>query len=194
MGRDWQSPVGNFYGSTLVRLKAGDPPAATLALVAAVALYDTLAYFAPDIRFQIKWPNDIMVDGAKLSGILLERTGDAVVIGMGVNLSFHPEGLARKVTSLRGLGAAVPSPDNFQSVLAERFESWLGTWRGAGLDVVRRGWVERAHPQGTALSVNAPDGSITEGLFDGLAEDGALRLRLADGSIRAIHAGDIFLI
>lgn len=194
MGREWQSPAGNFYGSTLVRLKPGDPPAATLALVAAVAVQDALSYFATDTDFRIKWPNDVMVDGAKLSGILLERTGDAVVIGMGVNLAFHPQGLERKVTSLGGLGVAVPSPDDFQTVLADRFDAWLAAWRTSGLDAVRKAWVERAHPQGTALSVSAPDGSVTEGLFDGLAEDGALRLRLADGSIRAIHAGDIFLI
>lgn len=194
MGRDWHSPVGNFYGSALVRLRAGDPQAATLALVAATALHDALSFIAPDVPFQIKWPNDIMVDGAKLSGILLERSGDAVVIGMGVNLVFHPEGLERKVTSLRALNAVAPEAADFQLILADRFDGWLSRWRTEGLIALRAAWVARAHPKGTALSVNAPDGSVTEGLFDGLAEDGALMLRLADGTIRAIHAGDIFLI
>ncbi len=194
MGRDWQSPLGNFYGSTLVGLRAGDPPAATLALVAAVALHDALRFLAPDILFQIKWPNDIMVDGAKLSGILLERSGKAVVIGIGVNLAFHPEGLDRKVTSLSALGVPVPDPAQFQIVLADHLDDWLVRWRSEGLTALRTAWVERAHPKGTALTVNAPDGSATQGLFEGLAEDGALMLRLADGTIRAIHAGDIFLI
>ncbi len=194
MGRDWQSPVGNFYGSTLVRLRAGDPQAATLALVTAVALQDALTFVAPDVPFQIKWPNDIMVDGAKLSGILLERSGDAVVIGIGVNLAFHPEGLDRKVTSLRALEAAVPDAAEFQLILAGRFDDWLARWRSEGLSALRAAWVGRAHPKGTALSVNAPDGSVTQGLFEGLADDGALMLRLADGTIRVIHAGDIFLI
>lgn len=194
MGRDWQSPVGNFYGSTLVRLTAGVPPPATLALVAAVALYDAFRFLAPDVDFRIKWPNDLMVDGAKISGILLERADDAVVVGIGVNLAFHPEGLPRKVTSLAALGVAVPTPEDFQHILAARFDAWLDSWRRAGLAAVRSAWVERAHAKGTALSVNAPDGSVTEGLFEGLAEDGALLLRLADGTIRAIHAGDIFLI
>lgn len=194
MGRDWQSPVGNFYGSTLVRLRAGDPQAATLALVTAVALQDALTFVAPDVPFQIKWPNDIMVDGAKLSGILLERSGDAVVIGIGVNLAFHPEGLDRKVTSLRALEAAVPDAAEFQLILAGRFDDWLARWRSEGLSALRAAWVARAHPKGTALSVNAPDGSVTQGLFEGLADDGALMLRLADGTIRVIHAGDIFLI
>ncbi len=194
MGRDWQSPVGNFYGSTLVRLRAGDPQAATLAIVTAVALQDALTFVAPDVPFQIKWPNDIMVDGAKLSGILLERSGDAVVIGIGVNLAFHPEGLDRKVTSLRALEAAVPEAAEFQLILADRFDDWLARWRSEGLSALRAAWVARAHPKGTALSVNAPDGSVTQGLFEGLADDGALMLRLADGTIRVIHAGDIFLI
>lgn len=194
MGRDWQSPVGNFYGSTLVRLRPGDPQAATLALVAAVALHDVFRFLAPDVDFRIKWPNDLMVDGAKLSGILLERADDAVVVGIGVNLAFHPDGLERKVTSLKALGGDVPTPEDFQHILADRFDDWLDVWRNTGLPALRSAWVDRAHPRGTALSVNAPDGSVTEGLFDGLAEDGALRLRLADGTIRAIHAGDIFLI
>lgn len=194
MGREWQSPIGNFYGSTLVRLQEMDPPPATLALVAAVGLHDALSFLAPDVPFQIKWPNDIMVAGAKLSGILLERSGDAVVIGMGVNLAFHPEGLDRKVTSLRVLGAVVPEAADFQIILADRFDGWLARWRTEGLPALREAWVTRAHAKGTALRVNAPDGSATEGLFEGLAEDGALTLRLADGAIRAIHAGDIFLI
>ena len=194
MGRDWQSPVGNFYGSTLVRLTAGDPRPATLALVAAVALHDSFRFLAPDIDFRIKWPNDLMVEGAKLSGILLERSGDAVVVGIGVNLAFHPEGLERKVASLQSLGVVPPEPGEFQHILAARFDDWLTVWRRAGLAPLRTAWVDRAHPKGTALSVNAPDGSVTDGLFEGLAEDGALLLRLADGSIRAIHAGDIFLI
>ena len=194
MGRDWQSPLGNFYGSTLVGLRAGDPQAATLALVAAVALHDALAFLAPDLPFQIKWPNDIMVEGAKLSGILLERSAEAVVIGIGVNLAFHPEGLDRKVTSLAALGAPVPDPAEFQLILADRIDDWLARWRSEGMIALRQAWVERAHPKGTALTVNTPDGPATQGLFDGLAEDGALMLRLADGTIRAIHAGDIFLI
>src|SRR3546814_20575349 len=78
-------------GSTVVQLRAGDPIAATLALVAGVALARTVATLAPMVDFQLKWPNDVLIDGAKCSGILLERTGNAVVIGMGVNLVSAPE-------------------------------------------------------------------------------------------------------
>ena len=194
MGRDWQSPAGNFYGSTLVRLAAGDPPAATLALVAAVALHQTLSALAPALQLWIKWPNDLLCQGAKMSGILLEREGDAVIIGIGVNLAFHPEGLGRPVTSLLAQGAPALSPDEFQTRLAAALDDFLVLWRGQGLAPIRREWLARAHPDGTPLSVVGSAGEALAGSFDGLGEDGALNLRLADGSVRAIHAGDVFLI
>lgn len=193
LGRNWSSPPGNLYASTLVRPRAGDPPVATLALVAAVALHEVLVAWSGDDRFRIKWPNDVLLDGAKLSGILLEGAGDAVVIGIGVNLAHHPEGLDRPVTSLAAHGAA-PDPALFLDDLAAAFARWLARWRGEGLEPARRRWLAVAHERGTALTANLPDGERVEGLFDGLDADGALILRLADGTARVIHAGDVFLI
>lgn len=196
MGRSWDSPSGNLYVSHLVRLRATDPAAPSLAFVAAVAVEETLRHFAPDTSFQIKWPNDVMAlispSPAKLSGLLLERAGDAVVIGMGVNLANHPLGLDRPVTSLAALGVAVPDAAAFLDELAARFAHWLGQWRGAGLPAIREAWFARAHPEATPLSVTEPGGSRTDGVFAGLDPDCALRLRLADGSVRVIHAGDVF--
>ena len=186
-GRAWMSPPGNLYTSTLVRLNRGDPPAPTLALVSAVALHEAVAIYAPSVR--IKWPNDLLADGAKLAGILLERSGEAVVVGFGVNLAHHPEGLERPVTSLQRLSGTAPEPGAFVELLAEAFARWLGRWRGEGVAPVRRAWLADAHPLGTALATSEGDG-----LFDGLDEDGALRLRLPDGTLRTIHAGDVFLI
>jgi len=210
-GRAWSSPEGNLYASTLVRLRPHDPQAATLALVAAIALEEVVsAYLLPgegrgpvgrgqmlgaglSLRTLIKWPNDLLLDGAKLSGILLERAGDAVVIGMGVNLAHHPVDLGRPATSLAAHGAA-PDPADFLATLADAFERWLGIWRVQGLAPVRARWMERAHPPGTALTARLPDGSAIDGLFQGLDGEGALILRLADGTSRVIHAADIFLI
>ena len=194
MGRDWHSPLGNFYGSTLVRLNAGDPPAATLALVAAVAVHQALSSYAADLQLWIKWPNDILCQGAKMSGILLEREADAVIIGIGVNLAFHPEGLDRPVTSLFAQGVAAPTAADFQLRLAAMLDAAIALWRAQGLAPLRHEWLSRAHPVGTPLSVSGGQGMALTGSFDGLAEDGALNLRLADGDVRAIHAGDIFLI
>ncbi len=188
-GRGWHSPPGNLYASTLVRLRAGDPPAPSLALVAAVALHETVSAFAPDDSFTIKWPNDLLSGAAKLSGILLERADDAVVIGIGANLAHHPTDLNRPATSIAALAGSAPEPRIFLETLADGFARWLGRWRAEGLRPVRTRWLAAAHPVGTALSTSAG-----EGLFDGLDETGALRLRLADGSTRVIHAGDVFLI
>lgn len=192
-GRAWDSPPGNLYASTIVRLRGGDPPPATLAMVAAVALDEVVRTVLPGGDLSIKWPNDLLLGGAKLSGILLERAGNAVVIGIGVNLAHHPEGLPRPVTSLAAHDVPV-DPEPFLEMLADGFARWLERWRGEGLDPVRRRWVERAHPKGTALTANLPDGAAVEGLFDGLDSDGALVLRLADGTSRVIHAADVFLI
>ena len=191
-GRAWESPAGNLFASTLVRVHPGEPPAPTLALVAAVALAETAEAYG--VRALLKWPNDLLVDGAKLSGILLERADDAVVIGFGVNLADHPTGLDRTATSFPALTGTAPDADQFVHTLAEAFARWLGRWRGEGLAPIRARWIERAHRIGSALTVRLPDGGSLDGLFDGLDEGGALRLRLADGSTHVIHAADVFLI
>ncbi|MCA1198912.1 biotin--[acetyl-CoA-carboxylase] ligase [Sphingomonas sp. R647] len=191
-GRAWESPIGNFYGSTLVRLRPTDPPAPTLALITVVALEESVRVFLPT-GATIKWPNDLLIDGAKLSGVLLERAGDAVVVGIGVNLSHHPDLPDRPATSLAAQGVAVAAA-TFAEVLAESFARWLSRWRGEGLDPIRQRWLDRAHPTATALTARLPDGISHDGLFDGLTGDGALILRLADGSRHVIHAGDVFLI
>jgi BirA family transcriptional regulator, biotin operon repressor / biotin---[acetyl-CoA-carboxylase] ligase len=218
-GRAWDSPPGNLYASTLVRLRPPDPPAATLALVAAVALEEAVRVFLaprhpgeswglpatqrtseakdPSFRWgdglRIKWPNDLLIDGAKLSGILLERAGEAVVIGIGVNLAHHPDLPDRPTTSLAAQGAPV-DPATFLDVLAEAFARWLARWRQEGLDPVRNRWLDSAHPVGTALATHLPDGSRVDGLFEGLDAEGALILREAGGNRRIIHAGDVFLL
>jgi BirA family transcriptional regulator, biotin operon repressor / biotin---[acetyl-CoA-carboxylase] ligase len=186
-GRAWQSTPGNLHASTLVRLRAGDPPAPTLALVAAVALHEVVAIYAPGT--QIKWPNDLLFDGAKLAGILLEREDDAVIVGFGVNLASHPDSLERPATSLAALGGMAPEPAPFLDILARNVSRWLAIWRDQGVAPVRAAWLAAAHPLGTALAT--PE---SEGLFEGLDATGALQLRLADGGLRVIHAGDVFLL
>jgi BirA family biotin operon repressor/biotin-[acetyl-CoA-carboxylase] ligase len=170
-----------------VRVRPADPPAPTLALVAAVALHETLSALAPEV--QIKWPNDVLASGAKLAGILLERSGDAVVIGVGANLAHHPHDLDRPVTSIAALTASSPAPAEAANQLAAVFARWLQRWRSEGLAPIRHAWLAAAHPVGTRLST--ADG---EGRFDGLEESGALRLKLIDGGIRLVHAGDVFLL
>jgi BirA family transcriptional regulator, biotin operon repressor / biotin---[acetyl-CoA-carboxylase] ligase len=190
-GRAWTSPTGNFHGSTLVRLRPTDPPPSSLSLVAGVAVHEAAgAYLGDPGPLRLKWPNDLLIGGAKVAGILLERIEAAVIVGIGVNLVSAPDLPDRPSASL---GAAVRASE-FAQTLADAFARWLGRWRGEGLPAIRNAWLARALAVGTALRLHAPDGEAIEGLFDGLAGDGALILRLADGRGRVIHAGDVFLI
>ena len=197
-GRNWVSPAGNLHASTLVRLRPRDPSAPTLALVAGVALYDAVSPFldhrggsGDDVR--LKWPNDLLVGPRKLAGILLERIDDAVVIGIGVNLAHHPEEVDRPATSLAAEGSLVPPAAAFLQDLARSFAARLATWREHDLPAIRAAWLAAAHPVGTSLATHGPGGEPVTGTFAGLEPGGACRLRLADGGVRLIHAGDVFL-
>lgn len=192
-GRAWLDAPGNFVGSTVVRITPHDPPAASLSFVAALATYEVVVpYLATPQGLRLKWPNDLLLGGAKLSGILLERSGDAAVIGIGVNLAGAPELADRSTRHLAEVGPA-PDRDRFAHELAASFDRELDRWRQFGLEPILSRWLAAAHPPGSPLSVHAADGSTIAGAFDGLEPDGALRLRLADGSVRVIHAGDVEL-
>jgi len=108
-----------------------------------------------------------------------------VIVGFGANLAHHPEGLDRPATSL----SPAVDPAAFLRRLAAEFEAWLQRWRAEGLAPVRTAWLAAAHPLGTALTT-----TDARGTFEGLDETGALRLRLEDGGLRIIHAGDVFLL
>lgn len=188
--RSWSSPPGNFHGSTLLRLRPGDPPAGTLALTAGLALIRAVEAAAPATGLMLKWPNDLLLGRAKLAGILLERQGERVVAGFGVNLSHAPAIEGRETAALSSV--ALVSPEAFAPLLAAAFAREVERWRSdpAGLMAL---WLESAHPVGTLLSVHASAEEKLEGRFAGLAPDGALRLALASGEERRIHAADVLL-
>lgn len=190
-GRSWQSPSGNFYGSTLVRLRAGDPAAPTLALVAGLALVDALELAAPGVALTLKWPNDVLRGRGKLAGILLERADDRVVAGFGVNLAVAPAIEGRETASLSDIANITSA--NFAPLLAGSFARLLGAWRMTEASSLAAAWEQRAHPKGTALSVHVGPDEKVDGTFDGLDADGAMRLRRDDGSIALVRVGDVFL-
>ncbi len=192
-GRAWFDGAGNFMGSTLVRLGHRDPPPGTLALLAALAVYEVVtARLIPPQRAMLKWPNDVMIGAAKLAGILLERAGDWVIIGIGVNLAAAPELPDRATIALAEFGPA-PDRDQFANDLARQFSIELERWRSYGLDAVIVRWLAAGHPEGTPLLVGEPGDEKLAGTFAGLTADGALQLRLADGTCHAIHAGEVRL-
>jgi len=192
-GREWLDAPGNFMGSTCVRLHPQDPPPHSLSLVAALAAYEAvLPRLSEPQALQLKWPNDLLLGGAKIAGILLERAGDSAVIGIGVNLAAAPVLADRPAGHLAAAGPA-PDRDSFARELAAHFDRELGRWRAFGLEPIVTRWLAAAHPVGSALVVHAPDGAWLSGSFVGLERDGALRLRLASGEIRTVHAGDVAL-
>lgn len=189
-GRDWHSQDGNFFGSTLVQLRAGDPQAPTLALAAGLALLDAIEAAAPAVPVSLKWPNDVLRGQGKLAGILLERANDRVVAGFGVNLAVAPDVAGRETASLSDAAIAVEA---FAPLLAGAFARLLGAWRMTEPASLARSWEERAHPRGTPLIVHQGPDDLVQGTFDGIESDGALRLRLDDGSVTIVRAGDVGL-
>lgn len=193
-GRQWSDGHGNFMGSTVAWLRDGDPPAPTLSLVAGVAAHRSVLACAPALaEAQLKWPNDILVAGAKLAGILLERLGDAIVVGIGVNLAQAPDVAGRRTASLAGLGHPVDR-DAFAAALAQHWGGALAAWHDGQWDTLREDWLARAHPSGTLLSVQDPQAGPLIGAFAGLDASGAAILRMADGQCRAVNAGDMELV
>lgn len=190
-GRDWQSLDGNFFGSTLVTLKESDPSASNLSLIAGLALRDAIEIAAPQASTVLKWPNDVLLDGAKLAGILLERSGDKVVVGFGVNLAQAPEIEGRDTTCLAPY--ARMAPQAFAPLLAGAFARLLGAWRTAAPGATAMAWLQRSHPIGTMLKVHDGDRDIHEGYFAGIEDDGALRLKVGD-TVEVLHAGDVTLV
>ncbi len=192
-GRAWFDGAGNFMGSTVVHPGHGDPPASTLALVAGLAVHEAVApLIPPPHRSELKWPNDVLVGTAKLAGILLEAVGGAVVVGIGVNLAQAPELPDRLTIALASFGPA-PDREVFATSLAAGFDRELERWRTYGLEPLVARWQAAAHPLGTALAVGEPGETPLMGTYAGLTPEGALQLRLADGTLRAIHAGEVRL-
>lgn len=192
-GREWFDGAGNFMGSTVVTLGQVGPPPATLSFVAALAVRDAaVGALGEDAPLTMKWPNDVLLDGGKLSGILLEMVRGSIVVGIGVNLARAPQVEGRKTAALADF-APPPLLEDFAASLADAFDRRLEAWRNYGLGATLRAFLGQSiHAQGSPVTVHDTDGSALSGSFAGLEEsDGALRLRLADGSERVIRAGDI---
>lgn len=199
-GRPWVSEPGNLYASLLLIDPAPMAAIANLTFVAALGLRDALGELAetrgarPEIR--LKWPNDVLIGGAKTSGILLEHHTvegrSAVIVGIGVDCASHPAGTTHRATDLAAEGLAVAPRDLFD-LLASHFDRWLARWdRGAGFPAVRSAWLDSAAGRGDSMVARLPKRELT-GIFEDIDRGGHLRLRLKDGKLVAISAADIFL-
>lgn len=201
-GREWISQPGNLFASLLIGVNCPIRVAGQLALVAGVIAYDTVAkLIAYEGRSELllKWPNDILLAGEKLAGMLLENVGSPVenrsqiIIGTGINLANHPEDLPQPAINLAAYDINIP-PAEALEVLAATTHEWLTRWNeGTSFPSIRRAWLDRAGPTGRPLRVRI-NGDETEGVYAGLDADGALRLLTPDGSEYRIAAGDVFFL
>lgn len=191
-GRNWVSPPGNLYASLLIRPPKPKARSAQLSFAAALAASDMLAGFAPNIDIRVKWPNDVLADGGKIVGILLEAAPaeDALVIGIGVNLVSTPTGTPYPAASLTGQGVAPPPPEEALKSLAAAFSRWYEDWLANGFSPLREAWLARATGLGCDIHVRLPDRELS-GCFEGVDADGALLLSRG-GAVRTIAAGDVF--
>lgn len=187
MGRDWSTERGNLAAS--LRLPESPPRAATLGFAAALAVSDMLEETA-QLATRLKWPNDVLADGCKIAGILLESglASGAMVIGIGVNLEHAPSGTETPAASVRALRGNAPEFEEALDSLACQWSRWHEVWR-RDFGKVRDGWMERAAYLGERIRARLPREEVW-GVFEGLDSDGALLLRTEEG-IRRIGAGEV---
>jgi len=195
-GRAWISPPGNLYSSTLIRPDCAVAVAAQLGFVAALGVTGAIGELAPGIDLRCKWPNDVLADGKKISGILLETEmvagdkPDFVILGVGVNLASSPRDTPYPATSLAEEGVAGIAPAVMVTTFIRHFSGWLAAWRRDGFAPVRDAWLARAMGLGETIQVRLERDTL-HGRFVDMDNDGALLLDMPSGS-RRVAAGEVF--
>lgn len=160
-----------------------------MSLAAGLSLIEAIEFAGIDQPLMLKWPNDLLLMEKKLAGILLERSGNRVVIGFGVNLASAPDLPDRTCASLLGR----ITPEAFAPMLADRFARLLELWRTSEPVFLAQAWLARAHPVGTRLEVHSSGTEKVSGRFEGIEPDGSLLLRLENGKVEIVRAGDVSL-
>ncbi|MED5396629.1 MAG: Bifunctional ligase/repressor BirA [Alphaproteobacteria bacterium MarineAlpha3_Bin4] len=195
-GRTWSSPKGNLYCSLILRPDAPASVAAQLSFVAGLAIHDALCLLSePGHEVLVKWPNDILVNGKKVAGILLEAeqsSGDVpawLILGLGLNVGVHPEDAEFPATSLRFEGWPSTEIDVLEAY-CRYFLSWTSRWLDKGFEQVRKNWLWRCKGQGEHMEVRLAGETLT-GVFADIDDNGALVLD-QDGHQRIISAGDVY--
>ncbi|CAP56970.1 biotin--[acetyl-CoA-carboxylase] ligase [Gluconacetobacter diazotrophicus] len=200
-GRDWQDPGGNLAFSVLLRPGGkGEWPVGLWPFIAGLAFHGAIAPWIPHpISLRLKWPNDLLLEGRKAAGILIEAgtdsSGRLLVIGFGANLRAAPAITGRDLACVAEYGTA-PEPEIVARAICAGLDHWMavcgGQGDGLGFEAVRQAWLAHAHPMGTRLVVRAESGQV-EGSFAGLDAQGMLLLRCADG-LKRISTGEILLL
>jgi BirA family biotin operon repressor/biotin-[acetyl-CoA-carboxylase] ligase len=199
-GRPWETGQGNLAATLLMTTDKPPLQASQIAFVAALAVADLASAYASPELVTVKWPNDVLIAGRKAAGILVDSgaLGDGRLwlgVGIGVNLAMPPVAAERPATSfvehLLEAHARPPTPEMALTELAAAFDRWIDLWDEGGFAPVAEAWTARAHGLGRICTARLERETV-EGVALGLDADGALRLRLVDGAVRRITAGDVF--
>ena len=199
-GRRWESDTGNLFATLLTVTRKAPAEAAQVTFIAALAVADLLDAFAAPGCISIKWPNDVLIEGRKASGILVESGPHAsgglwLAVGIGVNLAHAPGETERPAAALaqhlRNDVAYTPTPEVAAGVLADVFAVWQDRWEALGFQPVLDAWIARCGGLHGPATARLGHETIT-GVADGVEADGALRLKLPDGTLRLVSAGDVF--
>lgn len=191
-GSEWLQEEGDIAATFLYRAEAPADRLPQLSFVAALALVEAISRFAPRAPLALKWPNDVLANGAKIAGLLLEHVGDAplIALGAGVNIVSAPRGMAYPTARLLDfMTEAPPAPRGFVEALDETFAFRRRQWAGEGFRPIRTDWLDRAAGRGQSMRVNTP-GGVVEGVFEDLDLSGALILN-SNGERRAVAAGAV---
>lgn len=194
-GSAWVSEPGNLYATLLLTEPSPKDAAPQLSFVAALALHDAVAESAPQFGplLTLKWPNDLLLGGRKLAGILIEGESEprfAVAIGIGVNCAHHPDDTRYPATDLATAGAVI-TPEPLARTLAAAMQRRLAQWRcGEGFAAIRTDWLKRAANLGQDIQVRLPERELT-GRFEGVDELGRLLLQGPSGPT-VVTAGEVF--
>lgn len=191
-GRAWHSPPGNLYATLLLPWAGEVGTAALMSFVACLAVADTLDRYASQSSVTLKWPNDALLEGKKVAGVLLEAGGSDdtrwLAIGIGINLAHKPDDARWPPIALSDI-AAPPEPGDAMATLAQAFDRWHSRFETEGFAPIREAWLARAARLGERIEARLANATHT-GLFEGIADDGALLLAADQGDIR-IAAADI---
>lgn len=198
MGREWVSADGNLFVTVLLSPNASLEQCAQLSFVASLAVADTLEAILPDpARVACKWPNDVLVGGKKIAGILLESfmgkesSKQWVAVGVGVNVDNSPEHVMFPATSLRESGVELISAKIVLSRFVEQFIGRYDEWEAEGFTPIEKTWKKKAYRLGDKVEVIVGDDKLS-GVFDGINETGQMLLRDKAKKITPISAGDVF--
>lgn len=201
MGRVWESEDGNLFVSVLLSPECDLPECSQLSFVAAVATVDTLKPIIPgDEAIEAKWPNDVLLEGKKLGGILLEsfttidEDGDDrqwVVVGVGVNVDSFPEETMFPATCLTSSGVEIISAKIVLSRFVYNFIHRYDEWVNHGFDPIRQAWEECAYGLNEAMEAHVGD-EVVSGSFDSIDEFGRLHVLQKNGKVEVVTAGDVF--